>query len=63
MADAEESRSTLPRWTGLAVLIFVLLAIGVVIAATQIPHAERPIIQPPQRTTTFTFTTTFTPSS
>jgi hypothetical protein len=63
VADAEQTRSTLPRWTGLAVLVFVLIAIGVVIAATQIPDAKLPTIQPPPRTTTLTFTTTITPSS
>lgn len=59
---ADESGPSVPRWTGVAVLVFVLVAIAVVIAATQIPHAKRPTIQPPPRTTTLTFTTTVTPT-
>jgi len=54
---------TLPRWTGLAAFVFVLLAIAVVLIATQIPHAKRPTIQPPPVTHTVTFTTTHTPTS
>lgn len=61
MPDDDNLRPSVPRWTGAAVLLFVLVAIAIVIAATQIPHAKRPIIQPPPRTTTLTFTTTITP--
>lgn len=60
---ADDTGTSVPRWTGVAVLVFVLVAIAVVLAATQIPHAKRPMIQPPPRTTTLTFTTTVTPTS
>ena len=62
MADDRDGPSV-PRWTGLAVLVFVVIAIAVVLAAQKIPDAKRPTIQPPPRTTTLTFTTTYTPSS
>lgn len=63
MADDERDGPSVPRWTGLAVLVFVLIAIVAVLAATKIPDAKRPTIQPPPHTTTLTFTTTYTPSS
>jgi hypothetical protein len=53
---------TLPRWTGLAVFVFVVLAIAAVLIATRIPHAKRPSIQPAPVTSIVTITTTHTPT-
>jgi hypothetical protein len=51
----------LPRGTGIAVLVGVLLLIAIVVATTRIPHGTRPHYAPTPSITTVTLTQT--PSS
>jgi hypothetical protein len=63
VANDEKPIRTLPRWTGFAVFVLVLVAIAIVLVATRIPHAKRPSIQPAPVTSVVTITTTHTPTS
>jgi hypothetical protein len=55
-------RATIPRWTGLAVFVVVVLAVvAVLLLEFKVPKAQRPTILTPH-TTVITVTTTQTPS-
>jgi hypothetical protein len=62
VASDRTSKRPFPRWTGVAVFVTVVVAIAIVLLAQRIPHAKRPIIQPPPHTTVITITTTRTPT-
>jgi UDP-N-acetylmuramyl pentapeptide phosphotransferase/UDP-N-acetylglucosamine-1-phosphate transferase len=53
----EPGRPQLPRAGGIAVLVGVVVLILIVLVLAQIPHAQRPTLNPSPQVTTITLST------